>query len=72
MRNFFKNTWGAATKIESKRQIAEILDTDEDRVINQYRKYLNYINKVKRGLMQNSETFVRNAKQKYFHDLQVR
>ena len=72
MRNFFQNTWGADPKIQSKRQIAEILDTDEDRVINQYRKYLNYINKVKRGLVQTSETFVRNAKQKYLHDLQVR
>ena len=72
MRNFFKNSWGAEPKIESKRQIAEILDTDEDKVINQYRRYLNYINKVKKGLIQNSESIVRHAKHKYMHNLQVR
>jgi hypothetical protein len=48
MRNFFKNPWGSNVNIESKKQIADILDTDEDRVINQYRKYLRYINDVKK------------------------
>ena len=72
MRNFFKNPWGPNTHIESKKQIAEILDTDEDRVINQYRRYLNYINKVKKGLIERSESVVRHAKEKYTRELQMR
>jgi hypothetical protein len=72
MRNFFKNPWGSNTKIESRRQIIELLDTDEDKVINQYRRYLNYINNVKKGLIQRSESVIRHTKEKYIRELQLR
>ncbi len=72
MNNFFKNPFGSNMKIESKKQIAEILDTDEDKVIDQYRRYLNYINKVKKGLIERSEAFVRQVKQKHVRELQMR
>ena len=71
MRNFFKNPWGTNTTIESKKQIADILDTDEDRVIDQYRKYLRYINDVKKGLVKRSETVMRHAKEKYVRELHI-
>ena len=72
MRNFFKNPWGSNTKIESRKQIIELLDTDEDKVINQYRGYLNYINKVKKDLIQRSESVIRHTKEKYVRHLQLR
>lgn len=71
MRNFFKNTWAGMTNIESKRQLEDILDTDEDKVLNQYRRYLNYINHVKEGLIRRSESVIRNTKTKYMRELQV-
>ena len=71
MRNFFKNTWGPETNLESKRQLSEILDTDEDTVLNQYRRYLNYINKVKRGLVQKSDSIVRETRNKYLKHLHL-
>jgi len=69
MRNFFKNTWGTVTNIESKHQLEVILDTDEDKVLNQYRKYLNYINHVKQGLINRSESVIRQVKSKYSREL---
>lgn len=71
MRNFFKNTWGSITNIESKRQLENILDTDEDKVLNQYRRYLNYINHVKEGLIKRSESVIRHTKEKYLRELQA-
>lgn len=59
MRNFFKTRplrSGEATA--SRREIAEILDTDEDRVINQYKRYLDYISRVKKELIQQSAGMV--------------
>ena len=58
MRNFFKNTFGRMTSRVTRKEIAEILDTDEDRVINQYRGYLNYINNVKKELIRRSAEMV--------------
>lgn len=52
MRNFFKPTTSTGSNIKTKKQIAEILDTDEDKVINQYKTYLNYISRVKNELLQ--------------------
>jgi hypothetical protein len=71
MRNFFRNPWGSNTNIECKKQIADILDTDEDRVINQYRKYLRYINDVKKGVMRKSESVMRHAKERYIKELHI-
>jgi hypothetical protein len=65
MRNFFKNTWDGMTNIESKRQLEDILDTDEAKVLNQYRRYLNYINKVKKQIVNRSESFMRDSRSKY-------
>ena len=58
MRNLFKNTFGKITGRATRKEIAEILDTDEDRVINQYRGYLNYINNVKKELIRRSAEIV--------------
>jgi len=58
MRNFFKNRQTQVDHEPSRREIAEILDTDEDRVINQYKRYLNYINRVKKELIQKSADIV--------------
>ena len=66
MRNFFKNTWAGLTNIESKRQLEDILDTDEDKVLNQYRSYLNYINQVKKQVVARSESVVRDTRNRYF------
>lgn len=52
MRNFFKITGAANSNLKTKKQIAEILDTDEDTVINQYKGYLKYITRVKKELVQ--------------------
>ena len=71
MRNFFKNTWGSVSNIESKHQLEVILDTDEDKVLNQYRRYLNYINQVKKGLIKRSESVIRHTKEKYMRELQA-
>lgn len=71
MRNFFRNTWAGMTNIESKRQLENILDTDEDKVLNQYRRYLNYINHVKQGLASRSEAVIRHTKSKYMRELQA-
>ena len=65
MRNFFKNTWAGLTNIESKRQLEDILDTDEDKVLNQYRSYLNYINQVKKQVVARSESVVRDTRSRY-------
>jgi len=64
MRNFFKNQFSRLTGNPNRREIAEILDTDEDKVINQYRRYLNYINSVKRELIQKGTEFVGYKKRK--------
>ena len=58
MRNFFKTRVKTSVTDPSHREIVEILDTDEDRVINQYKRYLNYINRVKKELMQKSADIV--------------
>ena len=57
MRNFFKSRLKVNDE-PSHREIAEILDTDEDRVINQYKRYLDYINRVKKDLVQQSRNMV--------------
>jgi hypothetical protein len=38
--------------------VAEILDTDEDRVINQYEVYTNFIKKIKKELVRGSEALM--------------
>ena len=58
MRNFFKNRVKTNSTEPSRREIAEILDTDEDRVINQYKRYLDYITRVKKDLIQKSADIV--------------
>jgi hypothetical protein len=58
MRTFLKNQLARVTGNPTRREIAEILDTDEDRVINQYNRYLNYINNIKKDIMQKSAEFV--------------
>jgi hypothetical protein len=57
MRNFFKNKLARKENV-TRKEIAEILDTDEDIVINQYRRYLNYINGVKKELIRKSAEFI--------------
>ena len=66
MRNFFKNRVKTNSTEPSRREIAEILDTDEDRVINQYKRYLNYITRVKKDLMQKSADMVGYRKKVQF------
>ena len=66
MRNFFKNRVKTNSTEPSRREIAEILDTDEDRVINQYKRYLNYITRVKKDLMQKSADLVGYRKKVQF------
>ena len=58
MRNFFRNKLDKTGGAPTRREIAEILDSDEDRVINQYQRYLNYINEVKKEIIQKSADFV--------------
>jgi len=58
MRNFFSNKFGSVTLRATRKEIAEILDTDEDKVINQYKGYLNYINEVKKELIRRSAELV--------------
>jgi hypothetical protein len=58
MRHFFKNKLEKVGDNPSRREIAEILDTDEDRVINQYKRYLSYINHVKEELIRRSAELV--------------
>ncbi len=64
MRNFFKNQLEKITGNPNRRDIEEILDTDEDKVINQYKRYLNYINNVKRELIEKSSNMVGYKKRK--------
>ena len=66
MRNFFKSRLSKTTDQPSRRELAEILDTDEDRVINQYKRYLNYISRVKKELIQKSADFVGYRKKVQF------
>ncbi len=66
MRNFFRSRVKTSSTEPSRREIAEILDTDEDRVINQYKRYLNYINRVKKDLMQKSADMVGYRKKVQF------
>lgn len=60
MRNFFRTNpdkksfhKGPAIKRKQARNgaVQEILDTDEDRVINQYSVYRNYLGRIKRELL---------------------
>lgn len=63
MRNFLhhnpfrkKNTHkGSAANAQF---VAEILDTDEDRVINQYKVYTNFIKKIKKELVRGGEALM--------------
>jgi hypothetical protein len=66
MRNFFKTTPVKPKTNASRRVIAEILDTDEDRVINQYKRYLDYINRVKKELIEKSANMVGYRKKMMF------
>jgi hypothetical protein len=52
MRNLLKRAFSRKHyKRNGKNKIAEvILDTDEDRVINQYNVYRDYMNRLRRGL----------------------
>ncbi len=63
MRNFFKTAPGKSTSAATKRQLAEILDTDEDKVINRYKGHLKYINKVKKELLQRTADLMRYSRQ---------
>jgi hypothetical protein len=38
--------------------IQEILDTDEDRVMNQYEVYINYIRKIKKEFVKSGEALM--------------
>lgn len=67
MRNFFKNTFGNTTPGTTSSKIAEVLDTDEDKIINQYKGYLNYINKVKKELLQRGKDFMNYRQQLDVH-----
>lgn len=58
MRNFFKPTASTNSNIKTKKQLAELLDTDEDNVINQYKRYLKYITRVKNELLQLTEDII--------------
>jgi hypothetical protein len=60
MRNFFKTNSGKKNahngsaitrKYARNGAVQEILDTDEDRVINQYSVYRNYLSRIKRELL---------------------
>ena len=66
MRNFFKTGPATSTQQPSRRELAEILDTDEDRVINQYKRYLDYITSVKKDLIQKSADIVGYRKKVQF------
>ena len=66
MRNFFKSRVKTNSTDPSRREIAEILDTDEDRVINQYKRYLNFITRVKKDLVQKSADMVGYRKKVQF------
>ena len=66
MRNFFKSRLKKVHAEPSRREIAEILDTDEDRVINQYKRYLDYITRVKKDLVQKSADIVGYRKKVQF------
>jgi hypothetical protein len=66
MRNFFKSRLNKGHAEPSRREIAEILDTDEDRVINQYKRYLDYITRVKKDLIQKSADMVGYRKKVQF------
>lgn len=58
MRNFINNSFGKVVSRANRSQISEILDSDEDKVINQYKVYLNYMNSIKKDLIQRSAEFV--------------
>ena len=60
MRNFLRrNPFRKDNKNNSKNLfIPEILDTDEDRVTNQYEVYRNFIKKIKREFLQGSKNLM--------------
>ncbi len=66
MRNFFKSRLKKVSHEPSRREIAEILDTDEDRVINQYKRYLDYIAQVKKELIRKSADMISYGKKIHF------
>ena len=62
MRNFFKTS---ATKKNNRlasfikrKPVKDILDTDEDRVINQYNVYLNYITRLRKDFLRGSAELI--------------
>ena len=63
MRNFFKNTFGNTTPGTTSSKMAEILDTDEDKIINQYKGYLSYINSVKKEMLRRGKEFLNYGRQ---------
>ena len=63
MRNFLKAAFGNTTPGTTSRKMAEILDTDEDKIINQYKGYLSYINRVKKEIMQRGKEFLNYGRQ---------
>lgn len=63
MRNFLKAAFGNTTPGTTSSKMAEILDTDEDKIINQYKGYLSYINRVKKEIMQRGKEFLNYGRQ---------
>ena len=63
MRNFLKTAFGNTTPGTTSGKMAEILDTDEDKIINQYKGYLSYINRVKKEIMQRGKEFLNYGRQ---------
>ena len=61
MRNFFKNTFDQFTTIK-KKQLAELLETREEKVINQYKSSLKFINSVKNEILENSHYLIKPKK----------
>jgi len=55
MKNIFKTRFLANTNLKSRKQVAEILDSDEDKITFQYNKYHQFIQLVKQGILQTSQ-----------------
>ena len=62
MRNFFKDTFSKIPSIRTK-QIAELLGTNEEKVIRQYRECLKYISRVKNDILQKSQIVVQQKRE---------
>jgi len=55
MKNYLKNKFASKTILKSRNQVAELLDSDEDKITFQYNKYHQFIQLVKQGILQTSQ-----------------